>query len=101
MPGMSGTSAPAVTAPAPTGPGAVNISSFAFAPVTVTVPAGATVTWTNLDEEPHTVAADDGSFRSPAMDTGGQFRFTFKAAGSHTYLCSIHPFMRGTVVVTS
>ena len=47
----------------------VNINNFAFGPATLTVPAGATVTWTNNDEEPHTVAANDGSFHSPGMGT--------------------------------
>ena len=49
----------------------VNIDSFAFVPATLTVTRGSTVTWTNHDEEPHTVAANDGSFRSPGMGTGG------------------------------
>src|SRR5437879_3888966 len=43
----------------------VSIDNFAFAPATLTVTVGSTVTWTNHDEEPHTVAASDGSFHSP------------------------------------
>jgi plastocyanin len=35
----------------------VAIKNFAFAPAAVTVPAGTTGTWTNTDEEPHTVSA--------------------------------------------
>jgi plastocyanin len=107
MPGMpsttaapdAGTSAPA-TVPAPQGANNVDITNFAFAPVSVTIPAGATVTWTNHDEEPHTVAASDGSFHSPGIGTGGTYSFTFTNAGSYDYVCSIHPFMHGTVVVT-
>ncbi len=64
------------------------------------VPAGTTVTWINRDEEPHTVAASDGSFHSPGMGTGAVFTHTFSAAGTFDYVCSIHPMMRGTVVVT-
>jgi plastocyanin len=78
----------------------VNIDGFAFAPLTLTVKAGATVTWTNRDEEPHTVVASDGSFRSPGMGTGATYSHTFPAAGKFDYVCSIHPMMRGTVVVT-
>lgn len=78
----------------------VNIDGFAFVPLTLTVTAGTTVTWTNRDEEPHTVAASDGSFRSPGMGTGATFTHTFTAAGTFDYVCSIHPMMRGTVVVT-
>ena len=90
-----------VTAPAaPVNGDQVNIDSFAFVPATLTVRAGSTVTWTNHDEEPHTVAASDGSFHSPGMGTGGKFSHTFATAGTFDYVCSIHPMMHGTVVVT-
>jgi amicyanin len=99
MPGMTGTpgSAPA---PAPAAANAVRIESFVFAPATLTVKVGTTVTWVNHDEEPHTVAAKDGSFHSPGMGTGGTYSFTFSTAGTFDYVCTIHPFMHGTVVVT-
>ena len=104
MPGMPAMPAPAPAAgtPVPTrqGPDAVDITNFAFAPLTLTVPLGATVTWTNRDEEPHTVVAGDGTFHSPGMGTGGTYSFTFTNVGSYDYVCSIHPFMHGTVVVT-
>ncbi len=101
MPADSGSpGAPAATN-APQGANAVNISNFAFAPVTLTVPAGTTVTWNNKDEEPHTVVSTDGStFHSPGLDTGKTFSFTFPNAGTFDYTCSIHPSMHGTVVVT-
>jgi len=100
MPGSpSGTAS--VTAPAaPVSGNQVNIDNFAFAPATLTVKAGTTVTWTNHDEEPHTVAASDGSFHSPGMGTGAIFSHTFSTAGKFDYVCSIHPMMHGTVVVT-
>ena len=104
MPGMNmpAVSASATTADSPTPQGgtAVTISDFKFNPAQLTVPAGASVTWTNQDEEPHTVAAKDGSFHSPGLDTHGSYSFTFTAPGSYDYVCSIHPFMTGTVVVT-
>ncbi len=109
MPGMSGMpsmpSAPAGTAsttgsPAVVGGDEVSIDNFAFAPATLTVKAGSTVTWTNHDEEPHTVAATDGSFHSPGMGTGATYSHTFPTAGKFDYVCSIHPMMHGTVVVT-
>jgi amicyanin len=107
MPGMSGMPSPPASAsattadaPAPQGGTAVAISDFKFNPATLTVPVGATVTWTNNDEEPHTIAAKDGSFHSPGMDTHASYSFTFTTAGSYDYICSIHPFMTGTVVVT-
>ena len=109
MPGMSGMpSAPGPSAGAGSATGSpaaaagdqVTIDNFAFAPATLTVKAGGTVTWTNKDEEPHTVAAADGSFKSPGMGTGATFSHTFPTAGKFDYVCSIHPMMHGTVVVT-
>jgi len=111
MPGMSRTSGMPMTPPSqggdtanaqePMGPNAVNIAGFAFFPATLTVKAGTTVTWTNKDEDPHTVVADGGAFRSQALGSGGTYSFTFPAAGTFDYVCSIHPFMHGNVVVTS
>ncbi|CPR13411.1 copper binding proteins, plastocyanin/azurin family protein [Mycobacterium bohemicum DSM 44277] len=92
--------APATGSPAAATGDQVSIDNFAFAPATLTVKAGATVTWTNRDEEPHTVAASDGSFHSPGMGTGATYSHTFPTAGKFDYVCSIHPMMHGTVVVT-
>ncbi|WP_239001895.1 MULTISPECIES: cupredoxin family copper-binding protein [unclassified Mycobacteroides] len=108
-PGMTGHSMPEMSgimasrgntpsAPAPAGP-AVHIENFAFNPATLTVPAGTTVTWTNKDEEPHNVVAEDGSFRSPGMDAQGTFSYQFATPGTYQYVCGIHPFMKATVVV--
>jgi plastocyanin len=102
MPGMpAGPAAPSAGAsPAAAAGNAVYIDNFAFAPAKLTVPAGSTVTWTNRDEEPHTVVANDGSFHSPGMGSQATFSFTFAKAGTFDYVCSIHPFMHATVVVT-
>jgi plastocyanin len=100
MPGSStGTASPTGGPAAATGD-QVTIDNFAFAPATLTVKVGSTVTWTNKDEEPHTVAASDGSFHSPGMGTGATFSHTFSTPGKFDYVCSIHPSMHGTVVVT-
>jgi plastocyanin len=101
MPNMPADTAVSTAAPAaPVAGNAVNIDNFVFAPATLTVPAGSTVTWTNKDEEPHTVVADDGSFHSPGMGSQATFSYTFSKAGTFDYVCSIHPFMHATVVVT-
>jgi plastocyanin len=102
MPGMRMTPSPSDGKPpaVPAGPNAVDINGFAFAPATLTVAAGTTVTWTNRDEDPHTVVAGDGAFRSQTLGSGGVYSFTFPAAGTFDYVCSIHPFMHGAVVVT-
>ena len=46
------------------------------------------------------VAATDGSFHSPGLGTGATYSHTFPTAGKFDYVCSIHPMMHGTVVVT-
>ena len=77
----------------------VKIDNYSFTPQTITVPAGTTVTWTNGDDVPHTVAADDLAFHSKAMDTDEQYSHTFDAPGTYKYFCTVHPKMTGTVVV--
>ena len=82
------------------GPVTVKIDNFAFDSQTVTVAPGATVTWINDDDAPHTVVAEDGkSFRSRTLDTGDKFSFTFMSPGTFGYFCSVHPHMTGKVVV--
>jgi len=76
----------------------VEIKHFKYGPATLTVPVGATVTWVNEDEEPHTVRAD-GVFASPGLEYDETFSFKFTKAGRYTYSCALHPKMTGTVVV--
>ncbi|MFZ2005241.1 MAG: cupredoxin family copper-binding protein [Stellaceae bacterium] len=80
---------------------AVTIDNFAFGPALTIVAPGTKVTWINKDEEPHTVTSADGglTFKSPALDTGDKFSFTFDKPGTYKYFCSIHPHMAGTIVV--
>lgn len=77
----------------------VKIDNFSFAPQTVTVTAGTTVTWVNRDDIPHTVVSTDKVFKSKALDTGDKFSFAFTKAGTYPYFCSLHPKMTGQVVV--
>jgi plastocyanin len=84
---------------APDVPTIVMARDFMFAPTALTVTAGSTVTWTNKDDEPHTVVSDNGLFRSGAMDTNESFSFRFDKAGTYHYACSIHPRMVGTIIV--
>jgi plastocyanin len=79
----------------------VKIDNFTFAPQRLTVKAGATVTWANEDDIPHTIVATGLAFRSKVLDTDGKFSFTFTTAGTFQYFCSLHPHMTGTIVVES
>lgn len=76
----------------------VKIDNFSFGPQTLTIPAGATVTWTNRDDIPHT-AVSDGVFKSKAMDTDEKFSHTFEKPGTYAYYCSLHPKMTGKIIV--
>ncbi len=77
----------------------VVIQNFMFIPASLTVNAGATVIWTNQDEEPHTVLGDEHLFSSGALDTHQSFKFQFVKPGTYHFICTIHPRMVGTVVV--
>jgi plastocyanin len=72
---------------------------FMFNPSPLTVKAGSTVTWTNKDDEPHTVVSDTGEFKSGGMDTNESFSHKFDKPGTYHFTCSIHPRMVGTILV--
>lgn len=100
MPAMSMPATTSTTASAPVATNAVAIKGFAFSPANITVTVGTTVTWTNSDQDAHTVTATGGAFGSQALNTGAHYTFTFTKPGTYDYLCTIHPFMTATVVVT-
>ena len=77
----------------------VAIQKFAFTPKEITVAPGTTIVWTNHDETPHTLIANDGSFVSKAMDTDDRYEHTFATEGDFNYFCTLHPFMTGVVHV--
>ena len=78
----------------------VIIGNFSFSPKTLTVPVGATVTWTNHDKVPHVVTTADNRFqKSPVLKAGQSFSNTFATAGTYSYFCSIHPQMNGKIIV--
>ncbi|HEY6780186.1 MAG TPA: plastocyanin/azurin family copper-binding protein [Thermoleophilaceae bacterium] len=79
-------------------PGSVTIKDFSFGPSTITVDVGDSVTWTNQDEVTHT-ATSPGTFDTGDIKPGTSRTATFDKAGSFSYICKPHPFMKGTVVV--
>ncbi len=88
-------------APAATPATTINISHFTFTPAQLTVKVGTTVTWTNLDDEPHSVisATEPRILKSQPLDTSGSYSIVFDKPGVYTYFCSLHPYMQGTVTV--
>ena len=91
--------ATAVTVRTSTNPNEVVIENFSFEPTTITVKVGATVTWVNHDDEPHTATATDKSFNSKTLDNGDRFSQQFNAPGTYNYYCALHPKMVGKVIV--
>jgi len=80
----------------------VTIQDFAFSPKTITVKVGDTVTWTNQDSVQHDVTADDPSDFAPSgslLSKGQSYSFKFNKAGTYSYHCTPHPYMKGTVIV--
>ena len=77
----------------------VKIDNFAFLPATLTVNAGTTVTWKNEDDSPHRIGDKNGTFTSAALDTDDTFSHTFAAPGEYPYICTIHPYMVGKIIV--
>jgi len=80
---------------------ALNTTSTYFSPSTITVVIGvnSTVIWTNDDSAEHTVTATNNSFNSGYIQPGQSFTYTFTTPGTYTYYCTIHPWMKGTVIV--
>ncbi|MGD2082619.1 MAG: cupredoxin family copper-binding protein [Chromatiales bacterium] len=78
----------------------VTISGMRFAPSTLRIEAGETVRWEQQDRMPHIVkSATAGGFESKRLSAGEGFSHTFEEPGTYEYYCSIHPSMRGSVVV--
>src|SRR3989344_3814007 len=77
----------------------VDISGFAFNPSTLTITKGTTVAWTNKDSARHDVVSDTRAFVSERLSQDGAFEYTFDTSGTYRYICSIHPSMKGTIIV--
>jgi plastocyanin len=96
---LSGTALGAATKPS--GPGTVAIAEFLFGPQKITVKAGQTITWTNVDDSPHQVTVQgESTLRTPVVLKGQSTSLVFNDVGSYGYICGLHPSMKGTIEVT-
>lgn len=77
----------------------VSIRSFKFVPADVNINSGDTVVWTNEDSAAHTVESNDGTLESDELSKGDTYKFTFTKAGKYSYICGIHPSMKGSITV--
>ena len=84
---------------------AVSLKNIAFSPASVTVKKGGTVKWTNDDSVGHDVTEESGpgpKFKSGSaggLQGGDTFQQKFTTAGTVKYVCTVHPNMKGTIVV--
>jgi plastocyanin len=79
---------------------AVTIKDYLYKPVSITVPKGTTVTFTNRDSTAHTATSKEaGVFESGPIETGKSGKITLAKSGTFAYYCLFHPFMKGTIVV--
>lgn len=78
----------------------VVLQNLSFNPKTIAVQTGTTVTWSNSDTLTHTVTASNGAFDSGRLDPGKNFGYTFNSPGTYDYACTIHPTMKGQVIVS-
>ena len=78
---------------------AVRIEGMKFIPERIEVAAGDTIVWTNQDIVPHTVTAAEAKVESGDLQTGKRFKFVARRKGEMSYICRLHPVMRGVVVV--
>ena len=76
----------------------ITINHFVFEPKELTVVEGTTVTWLHNDNVAHTIVSPS-LFESSVLNKGDKFTFTFTKKGEYEYYCSIHPSMRGRIIV--
>ena len=85
----------------PKGPGIVSIGEFLFGPERITVKAGETITWTNVDDSPHQVTVQgETTLRTPVILKGQSTALSFNDVGTYGYICGLHPAMKGQIEVT-
>ena len=77
----------------------VTIEAMKYSPERLTVHAGDTVVWINKDLFPHTVTDVSKRFDSHEIKPNASWRYVAKAHGQYAYVCTLHPSMKGALVV--
>ncbi|MBV9310490.1 MAG: cupredoxin domain-containing protein [Solirubrobacterales bacterium] len=97
-------SAPSSAAPRAAGGATANVAmrNLAFVPKAIQAKVGQTVKWTNFDTAPHNVTYVSGPkfTSSSTLQTGGKFQLKLTQPGTIQYVCTIHPFMKASIVVS-
>lgn len=102
LPGLAGQGGGAAVARR-SGPGIVSIADFLFGPEKTMVQKGGTINWTNTDDSPHQVTVSPGAgaseLRTPLLLKGQTDGFRFDHVGVYSYICGLHPGMKGSIEV--
>jgi len=80
-------------------PVVITIDRFQFAPDEITIEPGTTIEWINRDQTVHNIVSSQAKIASPGLDTADRFSFMFDHPGDFTYLCGLHPHMKGIIHV--
>jgi plastocyanin len=77
------------------------LTAWNYAPASIAIPVDTTVVWKNTGREAHSVTSQDQLFDSRLLDPGKSWSETFDTPGVYRYFCVPHPWMKGTVIVTT
>jgi len=77
----------------------IAIRNSTFSPSSLTILEDTIVVWTNYDSEEHNIVSDVGSVDSGELSQGETFVYVFRESRTYRYHCSIHPSMKGTIIV--
>ncbi|MEH3054957.1 MAG: cupredoxin family copper-binding protein [Patulibacter minatonensis] len=78
----------------------IDIKDYAYSKKTVTIKVGQKITWTNRDAMKHDVnSSKSGGPKGPLLAKGKSYSWTAKKAGTFSYHCTPHPYMKGKIIV--
>lgn len=101
MQGPSGTATvPAPIGTAVSGSPQITIRNYAYSPASIRVKTGTSITWMNQDSVPHTATSTAGQgFDTGILAQGESATIVIDTPGTYDYICSVHPAMKGVLVV--
>ena len=80
------------------------IQDICYIPSSIVIEKGKQVTWVNHDSAFHSVTS--GFYNEPTeffdsghLDPFESFSITFDESGTYDYFCTLHPWMKGQVIV--
>ncbi|MEY1555715.1 cupredoxin family copper-binding protein [Yoonia sp. R2331] len=78
----------------------VTIQNMAFTPANLSIKAGDSVTFVNMDNMRHSATDLNKAWDTGLLANGQSATITFNAAGSFNYRCTPHGNMRGSITIS-